>query len=418
MTEAPVQRETPVERAAIYGMVATGFEEVRNQFEQNFAERGELGAAVAVYWQGKKVVDLWGGIRDWEAYTPWERDTLAPFSTATAGMAAMALAAANARGWLDYQEKVSVYWPAFAQEGKQDVTVCQLLAHQAGLCAIDETLDLSKMADLDRLAEILARQKPAWEPGTKHGYHANSLGFYENELIRRVDPQGRSLGQFFQDEIAAPLGIEFYIGLPPEIPAERTARLKFDGLSGMFSHPKMLLFGLAFRNPNTLVHQAFNNPPVKVAGDFNDPDSRGVEIPSTGGVGQARAIARAYSAFANGGGELGILPETMSYLTGSPTGCPTGLKDEILPHNSCFSLGFCRPCKGFAYAPSKGAFGVPGLGGSFGFADPDNRIGYAYTLNKMGFQLPEDPRERALRRAVYASIQRLHALEDMTPINS
>src|SRR5438046_6936461 len=145
--------------------------------------------------------------------------------SATKGLAAMTLAVAHSRGWLDYDERVSTYWPEFARQGKERITVRQLLAHQAGLFAIDESVDRSVVADLDRLAAVLARQKPTWEPGTRQAYHALTLGFYEGELLRRVDPQHRSLGQFFQDEIAAALGLDLYLRLPETIPNSRLATI-------------------------------------------------------------------------------------------------------------------------------------------------------------------------------------------------
>jgi CubicO group peptidase (beta-lactamase class C family) len=144
----------------------------------------------------------------------------------TKGLAAMTLAIAHSRGWLNYEEAVCTYWPEFAQRGKENITVRQLLGHQAGLFAFDEPLEGSSVANLDRLAALLARQQPAWEPGTRQAYHAISLGFYEGELLRRIDPQHRSLGQFFQDEIASPLGLNVYIRLPKEIPNSRLATLR------------------------------------------------------------------------------------------------------------------------------------------------------------------------------------------------
>ena len=204
-----------VDTSMTHGWVAPGFEEVETEFRKNFAERGEVGAACAIYHQGKKVVDLWGGYRDHKTRAPWEEDTLVLVFSVTKGMAAMAVAVAHSRGLLDYDEKVATYWPEFAQHGKENITVRQLLSHQAGLSAIDEPLDLETIADQETLATILARQKPAWVPGTRHGYHMWTIGWYMGELIRRVDPQRRNLGQFFQDEVAKPLDLEFYIGLPP-----------------------------------------------------------------------------------------------------------------------------------------------------------------------------------------------------------
>src|SRR3982751_5014060 len=209
----------------IEGSVSQGFEAVRHAFVENFTRRGELGGACCVYQDGEKVVDLWGGVRDRASGEPWRPDTMVVIHSATKGLAAMVIALAHSRGWLDYDERVCRYWPEFAQAGKERITVRQLLAHQAGLFAFDEPVDRSVVADLDRLAAVLARQKPAWEPGTRQAYHAITLGFYEGELLRRVDPTHRSLGQFFQDEIASPLGLDAYIRLPESIPNSRLATI-------------------------------------------------------------------------------------------------------------------------------------------------------------------------------------------------
>lgn len=212
----------------IHGEIAPGFEKVRTEFQRNFAARGEFGAACAVYLKGEKVVDLWGGYRDIKRRLPWERDTLVLVFSATKGMAAMTIAVAHSRGLLDFDKPVAHYWPEFAQNGKEQITVRQLLSHQAGLSVIDRRLTPKVLKDLDQVAAILAAPRPAWEPGTRHGYHSATLGWYEGELIRCVDPRRRSLGQFFQEEIAQPLGIEFYIGLPARIPDSRLAII--DGL--------------------------------------------------------------------------------------------------------------------------------------------------------------------------------------------
>src|SRR5512139_3612801 len=209
----------------IEGHVSAGFEAVRDAFAENFSRRDELGGACCVYYRGEKVVDLWGGVRNKATGEPWQEGTMVLVYSTTKGMAAMTLAVAHSRGWLDYEERVCTYWPEFAQNGKENITVRQLLAHQAGLFTFAEQGDRSLVADLDRLAVVLARQKPAWEPGTRQAYHAITLGYYEGELLRRIDPRHRSLGQFFQDEIATPLGIDFYIRLPESIPDSRLATL-------------------------------------------------------------------------------------------------------------------------------------------------------------------------------------------------
>jgi len=239
----------------IEGHVSPGFECVREAFAQNFSRRGERGGACCVYYRGEKVVDLWGGVRNTATGEPWHEDTMVIVYSATKGLAAMTLALAHSRGWLDYEAPVARYWPEFAQQGKAAVSVRQLLAHQAGLFALDVPLDRELLADFDRLAIVLARQKPAWPPGTRQAYHAVTLGFYENEILRRIDPQRRSLGQFFQDEIATPLGLDFYISLPESIPNERLASIAHAGiLARLRGFPPRLM--LATLNPRARIRLA------------------------------------------------------------------------------------------------------------------------------------------------------------------
>jgi CubicO group peptidase (beta-lactamase class C family)/hypothetical membrane protein len=387
----------------IDGMVAPGFEEVRAEFERNFAERGEVGAAVAVYWRGEKVVDLWGGRRAPQGDAPWERDTMVVVMSCTKGLAAMTLAVANARGWLDYDAPVARYWPEFAQNGKSTITVRQLLGHEAGLVLLDEELTIERMRDLDDVARLLARQTPAWPPGTRHGYHTMSLGLYMQELIRHVDPLRRTLGRFFREEIAEPLGAEFYIGLPDYVPDRRLATVEKLSLGrallGLRKTPPAMIRKLL--QPGSVLRRSFLIPNL----DWNDRRTLRVELPAGSGVGTARAIARAYSVFAEGGAELGITAETFARVT-APLDVARS-EDEVLGVPSYFSLGFLRPGPEFSFGSSARAFGAPGAGGSFAFADPDARLGYAYVMNRLDFYLADDPREKALRDAVYAAMARL-----------
>jgi CubicO group peptidase (beta-lactamase class C family) len=389
-------------RAAVSGFASTGFEPVRKAFAENFANRGELGAACCVYHRGEKVVDLWGGIRNKSTGEPWEEDTMVVVYSTTKGMAAMTLAMAHSRGWLDYDELVCTYWPEFAENGKGEVTVRQLLAHQAGLFAFDERVDKSIVADLDRLAVVLARQKPAWKPGTRQAYHAITLGFYENELLRRIDPHRRSLGQFFQDEIAYPLGLDFYIRLPRTIPNSRLATVVSPGfLKLLLGFPIRL--SLATLNPHSNIYRALvANPGSGIVHDEKDIYSRNLEVPSGGGVGTARAIAKAYGVFASGGQELGLRSETLRELSMPPVPPTSGFYDECMKGEAKFLLGFMKPCAAWPFHEPR-AFGHPGAGGSIGFADPQSEIGYAYVTNRMGVDLTGDPRDRALRDALYSA---------------
>src|SRR5262245_11684507 len=197
---------------SVQGHCSSEFSAVRREFERNFAQRGERGAACSIYHHGNKVADLWGGERS--PGKPWREDTLALTFSVTKGMAAAAMAVAHSQGLFELDVPVASYWPEFAQGGKSRITVRQLLTHQAGLIAIDEPLSVEKLADHDGLAQLLACQIPAWQPGHKHGYHTLTLGWYQSELLRRVDPRHRTIGKFFQDEIAKRLGVQFHIGLP------------------------------------------------------------------------------------------------------------------------------------------------------------------------------------------------------------
>jgi CubicO group peptidase (beta-lactamase class C family) len=383
--------------------VAPGFEEVAGEFERNFIERGEIGAAVAAYWRGEKVVDLWGGRRTPTGHALWDEDTMVVVNSTTKGLAAMTVAVANSRGWIDYDATVAEYWPEFAQNGKGAITVRQLLSHEAGLVYIDEPLHAEDMKDPDHVSRVIARQKPAWEPGTRHGYHAMTIGLYMQELIRHVDPAHRTLGQFFHEEIARPLQIEFYIGLPAEIPDERLAKVRpFSPVRAMRALPSVPKgFVMRILWPWSLLRKSMLFADV----DFNDRRWLEVEIPAGNGVGTARAIARAYSAFAEGGAELGITRATLARLTAVHD--VERPRDEVMGVPSWMSLGFLRPGPQLDWGSSRHAFGTPGAGGSFGFADPDARLGFAYVMNNMDFYMFDDPREKAVRDAVYSSIRRL-----------
>ena len=390
---------------SVEGHVSRGFEAVREAFADNFARRHELGGACCAYVHGEKVVDLWGGIRNKRTGEPWERDTMVLVYSATKGLSAMTLAIAHSCGWLDYEERVATYWPEFAQHGKEKITVRQLLAHQAGLFAFDEPVDRSVVADLDRLAVVLARQKPAWETGTRQAYHALTLGFYEGELLRRVDPRHRSLGQFFQDEIATPLGLDVYIRLPETIPTSRLATLAPPGPIDMLRGYPLWLIRDAL-NPRSNIHRALmTNPGQAIALDEQQVYARNLEVPSGGGVGTARAIAHAYSVFATGGRELGLRRETLNLLTSAAVPPTRGFYDECMKGDGAqYSLGFMKPTPVWPFG-SPGSFGAPGAGGSLGFADPTAGIGYAYVTNRIGTYLTGAPCDVALRDALYAALQ-------------
>jgi CubicO group peptidase (beta-lactamase class C family) len=390
---------------SIQGFASSGFEVVRDAFQDNFTRRGELGGACCVYVNGDKVVDLWGGSRNKVTGEPWERDTMVVIHSATKGLAAMTLAIAHSRGWLDYDERVATYWPEFGQHGKAEITVRQLLAHQAGLFAFDEPVDRSVVADPDRLAKVMARQKPAWAPGTRQAYHGLTLGFYEGELLRRIDPRHRTLGQFFQEEIATPLGEEVYIRLPEGVPNSRLAILATPGRIQMFIGFRPIRLLLEGMNRHSNINRALSeNPGTSVYSDVDRVYARNLEVPAGGGVSTARGMAHAYGVFANGGRELGLRPTTLDLLAAPAVPAKFGFYDECLKGEVQFSLGFAKPCETWRFGGSRRSFGAPGAGGAMGFADPDARLGYAYVTSRMGTTFSGDPRDVALREALYSAL--------------
>jgi CubicO group peptidase (beta-lactamase class C family) len=385
----------------IYGTVSARFQPVRDVFAENFSSRDELGAACCVYHQGENVADLWGGIRNAATGEPWEEDTMVLVFSATKGLAAMVMALAHSRGRIDYEERVCTYWPEFAQNGKEKITVRQLLSHQAGLFAIPEVAARRLVQDLDELAVVLARQKPAWAPGERQAYHAITLGYYEGELIRRTDPEHRTLGQIFQEEIASPLELDLYIRLPEAIPNNRLAVLESPSLWSRLTDMPLPLVLAAF-NPHSNLRRAMIG--TNLAPDHERIYARELEVPSGGGVGTARGIARAYGVFANDGHELGLCAETLDALKARAVPPKRGFYDECLKGEAQFSLGFMKPNAAWPFG-SSAAFGAPGAGGSLGFADPETGVGYAYVTNRMRMKITGDPREVALRNAVLSSLK-------------
>jgi len=402
------------ERVSVEGHVSTGFEPVREAFEENFERRHELGGACSVYLHGEKVVDLWGGVRNRDTGEPWEEDTMVVVYSATKGLSAMTMALAHSRGWLDYDERVAKYWPEFAQQGKGAITVRQLLAHQAGLFAIEEPVDAKLVADPDRLAVVLARQKPAWPAGERQAYHALSLGFYQGELLRRIDPRHRTLGQIFQDEIAGPLGLDVYIRLPESIPNARLATLARPNPVSMLVDFPIRLTVSAFNHHSNIYRALVVNPGAEIVHDAEHVYVRNLEIPSGGGVGTARAIAHAYGVFAGTGEELTLRPETLHALAAPAIPPARGFFDECLKGEVRFSLGFMKPSPNWPFG-GESSFGSPGSGGSLGFADPEAGIGYGYVTSQMGTTLTGDPRDVALRAALYSCIGQSECHEFAAP---
>jgi CubicO group peptidase (beta-lactamase class C family) len=391
----------------IGGDVDEGYGKVADAFRRNLDGGKEVGAAVAVYRDGRKVVDLWGGYRNGTTRAPWERDTIVTVFSTTKGVAALTVAVAASRGLIDYDAKVADYWPEFAQAGKGAVTVSQLLGHQAGLPVIKPPLTLADIADPEKLSKRIAAQAPLWPPGTRHGYHAVTLGWYESELIRHADPQGRTLGRYFAEEIAAPLDLDFYIGLPASVDRSRVALIHpfamRDALLNLNTVPPRT--AAAFVNPFSLVMRA-TTPAADVKGldELNRDKLRVLEMPGVNGMGTARSVAKLYGSAATGGSDLGLSPSVREALEGPAVPPTMGVRDKVMHFDTSYSLGLGKPTSTFVFGSSDRAYGWPGAGGSFGFADPETGIGFGYVMNNMRFAMLDDPRHVALRQALFRDV--------------
>ncbi|MTI55725.1 MAG: beta-lactamase family protein [Geosporobacter ferrireducens] len=390
--------------SSIHGYVDEGFEKVRTAFENNFRLNLEYGAACTIYYKGKKVVDLWGGYSDFKARIPWLEDTIVPVFSTTKGISSLAIAHAVSNKYFSYDDKVADVWKAFAQNGKENITIRQLLSHQAGLCALDRMIDEKIIENAEILSDLLAVQKPEWTPGDKQGYHCWNLGWYQSELIRKSDPQKRTLGRYFKQEIADVLGLDFYIGLPDNIDAEKIATLK--SFSKALMPIKMPLgLVLSFFNPKSIVSRAMGNPKFLLNHhNLNDRKYQKLEIGSGNGIGNARSIAKLYNEFVTGGKNLNISQSVLQALEEKPVLPRIDTKDLVLHLEIPFSLGFMKPCKALPFGSSSSAYGFWGAGGSCGFADPETEVAYSYVMNKMGGEMFSDPREKSIRDAFYDCI--------------
>jgi CubicO group peptidase (beta-lactamase class C family) len=379
----------------IGGTCAPGFERVREAFEANFAAPGELGAAVAAVVDGRPVVDLWGGVADSHTGRAWDEPTPVLVYSTTKGPTAVCALLLWERGRLDLDAPVADLWPEFAAAGKGAVTIRHLLTHQAGLPVFDEPIAFSDCHDPDLVAARLAAQTPRWEPGTAHGYHPLTWGWLVGEVVRRAT--GRSVGRFFADEVAGPLGLDFWIGLPPDKEAA-VARLTpgpFD-LSGAAPGDPALVFAASLLDVTSLTYRAFANPPGQFdIESFNAPDLHQAEWPAANGIGTARSLARLY-------GELACDRLLSSATLDEASRAQVSGPDRVLAIDTSFGLGFSLHSALSASEP--GTFGHEGAGGSVAFADRSRGVGFAYVMNRLTASLGADRRSRRLVEALYSSL--------------
>jgi CubicO group peptidase (beta-lactamase class C family) len=386
----------------VHGECDRRFTRVREVFEEGFRSRNEVGAAVAVTLDGAPVIDLWAGYADPARTRPWQHDTIANIYSCTKGMTALCAHQLVERGHLDLDAPVARYWPEFAQAEKERVPVRWLLSHRAAVPAVRELLPPEALYDWDAMCTALAAQRPWWPPGTKHGYHGVTFGWLVGEVVRRIS--GRSLGTYFRDEIAQPLGLDLHIGLPDR-EHHRCADLSDIPIDEIDAET-LSLAQVILSDPDSMAARAFVNPPSLALGP-NTPEWRRAEIPGANGHGAARDLARVYGALARGGSVGGVhvlTPESIAHCAAEQSFGP----DLILQVSTRFGLGFMLPQDrpDARFGPSQHAFGHPGAGGSVGFADPEHRVGFGYVMNRMGPHILLDPRAVALIEATYGCLNR------------
>ncbi|NNN21359.1 MAG: beta-lactamase family protein [Acidimicrobiales bacterium] len=383
--------------AEVFGNVEPGFENVAEVFEENFISRGEVGASCAIYVDGQLVVDLYGGVANIDTGEKWSEDTLQLVFSTTKGATALAANILIGRGELDPDEYVYKYWPEFKSNGKDSITVGMLMCHQAGLPYIEKELDLDQVIEWHPVVEALADQQPIWVPGESHGYHAITYGWLVGEVVRRASG-APSFGQFFANEVAKPLGLDFYIGLPNEL----TSRVsKLITIKRPEDEELGKLYDMVL-GPDTLTGKALKSPSPALENMevWNNPQIFAAEIPSANGITNAKSLAKMYASCVGEVDGIRLLPENQMKKA---TVARTSGADLVLFFPTLFGLGFMLPSQASLYA-GPDAFGHDGAGGSHAWADSRHNIGFGYVMNYMEASLNGDPRSRSLTNAIYEAL--------------
>jgi CubicO group peptidase (beta-lactamase class C family) len=403
-----------VKTGEVAGFCDPQFERVAEEFVRNFEERGEVGASVSVTLNGKTVVDLWGGSADPASQAPWTQDTMSIVWSSTKGATALCAHILASRGQLDLDAPVVQYWPEFGQAGKEKITVKMLLNHQSGLPAVRTPLPPGAFYDWDIMATALARETPFWQPGTMHGYHALTFGWLVGEVVHRV--AGKSLGTFFREEVAEPLGLDFWIGLPQTEEGRVASMIAADPPD---SDTPVAAFYAAIADPNSLQTLVFLNTAGYMIPDengvfgYNTRAAHAAEIGAAGGITNARGLAGMYAPLANGGSLNGVTLVSRDTIARMSAVSSANEINAVLLVPTRFSLGYAKSVdnrrvpsctKDDNVILSEEAFGHPGSGGSIGFADPAANMSFGYSMNKMGQGIGLNSRGQNLVDATYQSL--------------
>ncbi len=382
---------------SIHGNCDPSFLKVKEAFITNFENSQETGACVSVVVSGKTVVDLWAGHMDMAKTKPWQENTLANIFSCTKGILALCAIRLVDQGKLSLDKPVHHYWPDFAQNGKEDITVRMLLNHSSGIAALNEPLPTNAIYEWDTMIRAIEKEAPWWTPGEKHGYQVTTFGWLVGQVVKSVT--GFSVGDYIRQEIAGPLGLDIHIGLSDEA-LHRSAQVLPKRLPSI--HKDFLQLSLAMmRNPFGKTAKAFSNP-ISISTGMNTRSWKQSEIPAANGQSNARALSKLYGILSNGGKQNGIrlLSKEALLLCSQEESC--GL-DEVLNINTRFSLGFMlsQQKKSAQFGPNLRNFGHSGAGGSLTFADPDAQIGFAYIPNWLDSYILLDPRANRLIDALY-----------------
>jgi CubicO group peptidase (beta-lactamase class C family) len=371
-------------------------ERIAPLFQENFQRFGELGASLSIWQNGEPVLDLHGGFRDTKREQPWTEDTIVLVWSATKGIGSACLLHALQENKIKIDRRVSEFWPEFAQSGKMDVTIAQLVSHSAGLCALDENVELT---DYGAVIHALEKQAPLWQPGSEHGYHARTFGFLIDELGRRIS--GISISKYWRTIFAEPLSLDFWIGLPEELNSRCAAIYP----ARARTPPEPVKFYRDLITPGTLQRRTFTSPyGLNAVSAMNKPENRAREFVSFGGIGSASALAKFYEMLANGdeiNGRNFFTPDTIKLMT---TTIRDGF-DRVFEIPTAFSAGLMKnaaKAERKLFGPSTNAFGHPGAGGSHAFADPENKISFAYVMNQMEQSVLPNEKSLRLVNAIYA----------------
>src|SRR5437764_2241683 len=377
-------------------------ERIAPLLQENFQHFGELGAALSIWQNGEPLLDLHGGFRDTKREQPWTEDTIVLVWSATKGIGSACLLHALQENRIKIDRRVSEFWPEFGRSGKMDVTIAQMVSHSAGLCALDENVEVT---EYDAVIHALERQTPLWRPGSTHGYHARTFGFLIDELVRRV--ARTSISKYGLTIFAEPLSLDFWIGLPEELNS-RCATI-YPARARTAPEPKNRLSGSDFYRdlvtPGTLQRRTFTSPyGLNAVSAMNKLENRAREFVSFGGIGSASALAKFYAMLANSGeidSRKFFASDTLKLMT---TIISDGL-DRVFEVPTAFSTGLMKDAtkaERKLFGPSTNAFGHPGAGGSHAFADPENRIGFSYVMNQMEQSVLPNEKSLRLVDAIYA----------------